>query len=313
MGDEYPKFKVAAVQASPILLDREATVDKACDLIRDAGAKGARIIGFPENYIPTHPVWYSFIRADEATKYNRELFKNSVEIPSPATDKLCEAAKEADAYVVMGLTEKDHGTLGTLYNTQLFLDRKGTIMGKHRKIMPTITERLVHTGGDGSTLNVFKTDHGELGGLICGEHSNSLARFTLLAKGEKIHVGSWPPFTPSKQIWNSVEVTIRYHAIEGRLFAICSSMYFSDEMLETLCDTEEKKALVRNRGGNSSIIGPNGNFIAGPLEEGEGIVVGEVDYEKTIDAKVMQDVTGHYNRFDIFKLHVHEEPNKILD
>ncbi len=313
--DSYPKFKVAAVQTSPIFLDREGTVEKSCELIREAGSKGAKIIVFPESYIPTHPLWYAFVRSEESMKYYRELFKNAVEIPSDATAKLCAAARDADAYVVMGMNEKNLGTLGTLYNTQLFIDRTGHIMGKHRKIMPTTTERLVHTGGDGSTLNVFNTEYGELGGLICGENSNALARFTLLAGGEKIHATSWPTFMTKGMMRSkyAMEIRLKNHAIEGKVFVIGACGYFSDEMVEILCDTEEKRALLHERGGGSSIIGPDGHYIAGPLEEGEGIVYGDVDIEKIIDAKMLQDLVGHYNRFDIFKLQVNRDTHQAIE
>ncbi len=314
MGDTYPKVKVAAIQASPVFLNREATVEKSCNLISDAGSRGARIVVFPENFIPTHPVWFNFERSEETMNYYRELFKNSVVIPSDGTNRLCAAAKEADTYVVMGLTEKAPGTLGTLYNTQLFIDRKGQIMGKHRKIMPTFTERLVHTGGDGSTFGVFDTDYGKIGGLICGENSNALARFTLLARGERIHATSWPPFVTKWQLSAKylMELRLKNHASEGRVFVISSCMFFSDEMVEALCDTEEKKAMVHERGGGSSIIGPDGRYIAGPLENEEGIVLGELDIERIIGSKMVQDVVGHYNRFDIFKLMVNDNTTETI-
>lgn len=177
MGDEFPTVGLAAVQAAPIRLDREATVKKACELIREAASLGARFIGFPENFIPGHPVWYYFYPAtsQESMDFAVRLFKNSVEIPSAATDAICEVAAEAQAYVVMGLTERRADTTGTLFNTQLFIDPQGCIIGKHQKLVPTIGERLVHAGGAGDTQCTISTEYGPVSGLCCGENSNPLA------------------------------------------------------------------------------------------------------------------------------------------
>ncbi|HVZ51122.1 MAG TPA: nitrilase-related carbon-nitrogen hydrolase, partial [Pseudolabrys sp.] len=154
MGDSYPTIKVAAVQAASVFLDREGSVEKACRLIREAGSNGARVIGFPEGFIPAHPVWYHHHAASGAIA-NRlavELFKNSVEIPGPETDALCEAARSVNAYVVIGVCEKIPQTMGTMFNTQLYIGPDGTLIRKHQKIMPTVGERLVHTGGYGDTF-----------------------------------------------------------------------------------------------------------------------------------------------------------------
>ncbi|MFQ5851666.1 MAG: carbon-nitrogen hydrolase family protein [Candidatus Binatia bacterium] len=301
MGDSYPRFKVAAVQAAPVFLDREKTTEKACQLIRAAGREGARVIGFPEAYIPGFPHWFDYHIARECKTFIKELFKNSVEIPSPVTDALCGAAKDARATVVMGLNERDPGTMGTLYNTQLFIGPDGRVLGKHRKLVPTWTERLVHTGGDASTLKVFHTDVGPLSGLICGENTNSFYRMTLLLQGERIHVASWPAF-PSGDRQDSIEIRTRNYAFEGRCFVISSTGVFSDQMRDLLCPTPEQKRKVIGTGAFSSIIGPTGEYLAGPDTGGEKILYAEVDPEVTIHEKISHDLTGHYNRFDLFTL-----------
>lgn len=304
MGDVYAKLKVAAVQAAPVFLDREATVEKACQLILEAGRQGAEIIGFPECYIPGFPHWFTFHYPQDCRGFFKELFKNAVEVPSEATERLGQAARAAKAYVVMGINEKEPRTLGTLYNTQLFIDRDGSLLGKHRKIVPTLFERLVHKGGDGSTLQVFPTAFGELGGLICGENTNSLARFALLAQGEKIHVAAWPAFaTKDCDIYKrGIEIRTRYHAFEGKVFVISSTGIFSQEMVERLCDTEEKRRMVVDSGGFSAILAPNGDYLAGPLTSGEGILYADIDLEQIIEGKFSHDLIGHYNRFDLFTL-----------
>lgn len=305
MGDTYPKLKVAAVQAASVFLNREATVKKACDLIREAGANGAKIIVFPEGFIPAFPYWFYFYPAGDpkCKVWNRELFKNSVVVPSEATDQLCAAAREANAYVVMGINEKDPDTMGTMYNTQLFIHREGYIIGKHRKLVPTFTERIVHCGGDGSSLIVVDTEYGKLGGLICGENVNPLARFVLLAKGECIHAASWPALVSGAQATiESLDIRTRYYAYEGKVFVISSTWVFSEEMKDILCLSSEIREKLVGDGGHSAIIGPSGNFIAGPSTGGETIVYGEIDLEEIIDAKIRHDVVGHYNRFDVFSV-----------
>jgi aliphatic nitrilase len=305
VGDEYPKFKVAAVQAEPVVLDREASVEKACRLIEEAGANGAKIIAFPEGFIPGHPEWFNFYPAAEAlTRFYRQFFKNSVEVPSPATEQLGQAAKKADAHVAIGISERVPGSMGSLYNSLLFLDEHGKVMGVHRKLVPTLTERLVWGPGDGGSLRVYPTKWGGLGGLLCGENTNSLARFTLLAQGEKVHTAHWPsyPTKHNRAGLDGVDIRIKYHAYEGKVFVISSSAIFGPDSLDKLCDTEDKRRLVLGGGGISGIIDPYGRYIGGPLRDEEGIVYADVDLERMIDAKTLHDVVGHYNRFDILSI-----------
>jgi len=301
MGDSYPKFKVAAVQAAPVFLDREKTTEKACRLIREAGKEGARVIGFPEAYIPGFPHWFDYRIARDCKPLIMELFKNSVEIPSPVTAALCEAAREAGATVVMGVNEREPGTLGTLFNTQLFIGPDGKILGKHRKLVPTWTERLVHASGDASTLKIFHIDVGPVGGLICGENTNSFYRMALLLQGERIHVASWPAF-PNRKEQSHIEIRTRYYAFEGKCFVISSTGVFSDEMRELLCTTPEQKKQLAGTGAFSSIIGPTGEYLAGPDSGGEKILYAQLDPEVVLFEKISHDLTGHYNRFDLFQL-----------
>jgi len=157
MGDTYPKFKAAAIQAAPVFLNREATLEKAGQLIREAGQKGAELIAFPEVYIPAYPYWNRLDNPYRGRKYFVELVKNAVENPSAATERLCQYARQANAYVVMGINEKVPETLGTLYNTNVLIDRKGKILGAHRKLMATFIEKITWGGGDGHTLKVYDT------------------------------------------------------------------------------------------------------------------------------------------------------------
>lgn len=315
-GDTYPKFKVAAVQAEPVPLDREATVAKACSLIEEAGRNGARIIAFPEGFVPGYPDWLSFYPPGEAMKlFYREFFKNSVEVPSPATDLLCLAARKVEAYVAIGINERMPGHMGSLFNSILFIGPDGRILGVHRKIVPTTTERLVTSAGDGSTLDVYSTPYGELGGLMCGENTNSLARFALLAQGEKIHTAHWPAY-PAEYNRGGIdgqEIRIRYHAYEGKCFVISSASVFGDASIEKLCVTEQARSMVIKGNAVSGIIDPFGKYIGGPLRGDEGIVYADIDLEQIIDAKTLHDVTGHYNRFDILSLQYNRQKPRSLN
>ena len=204
MGDVYPKVKLAAAQAAPVWLNREATVQKACSLIEEAGRNGAQIVAFPEGYLPGFPDWFNWYmpRSPESIRFSKELIKNAIEVPSPATDELCAAARRAGVYVVMGMNERDPGTMGSLFNALLFISPEGEILGVHRKIVPTSTERLIHWFGDGTSLRTYETPYGALGGLICGENTNSLARFALLAQHDlRLATGPSPVPPPRAPPW----------------------------------------------------------------------------------------------------------------
>ena len=318
MGDTYPKLKVAAVQAAPIFLNREATVEKACALIKEAGAKGAKLVGFPEGFIPGHPLWYHFHPAtsSHSIKLATELFKNSVEIPGPATDALCRAARDAGVHVVMGLCERRPGTFGTLFNTQLFIDDEGRILGKHQKLVPTIGERLVHTGGYGDTLQAFPTRFGNISGLICGENSNPLAVFALIAEGTMIHVASWPS---TRNKGSSFPASDRA-ASAGRAVAMMSKAFvinalgaLNENMIDMLAATDEDRVFMRDpdNSGGSTIVNPASDVIAGPLGMEEGILYADIDLESGVRAKLSHDFAGHYNRADVFTVRVNKTAPQI--
>ena len=316
MGDTYPKFKAAAIQAAPIFLDREATVEKAGQLIQEAANKGAELIAFPEVYIPAYPYWNRLDNPFRGRKYFVELVKNAVEIPSPATERLGQYARKANAYIVMGINEKVPETLGTLYNTNLLIDRKGKILGAHRKLMATFIEKITWGGGDGHTLKIYDTDCGKLGMLNCGENTNSLARFALIAQGEQVHIANYPGQPAGDEsgydIRHAIEIRSAAHAFEGKLFNVVSCSIFSQEIAKLLGDTEEKYRMI-NKGsaGLTAIYGPDGKCMAGPLDPNqEGMVIAEIDIEKIIIEKLQHDIAGHYNRFDVLSLNLNRRPQR---
>ena len=310
MGDTYPKIRVAAVQAAPVFLDREGSVEKACRLIREAGAGGAQLVGFPEGFIPAHPVWYHFRPATEPESHRlaRELVKNAVEIPSAATEALCAAARAANCYMVIGVCEKRPGAMGTLYNTQLFIDAHGRIIGKHQKLMPTVGERLVHTGGFGDTLQTFDTEFGRISGLICGENSNPLAIFALAAQGTCIHVASWPNhFSRSEHKMREVVLfASRSLSYKANCFVLSCCSTISEEMRRVLPYVAEDRAFLEqpDSGGGTCIIGANSMVMAGPMGGEEDILYADIDLEDVVQAKLVHDYAGHYNRPDVFTLTV---------
>jgi nitrilase len=310
MGDVYEPVRVAAVQAASVFLDREGSTEKACRLIRDAGTHGARVIGFPEGFIPAHPVWFHHHAATAgiSNKLSVELFKNSVEIPGVETEALCAAARDANAYVVIGVCEKLPNTLGTLFNTQLYIGPDGSLIRKHQKIMPTVGERLVHTGGHGDTFGAFATEFGPASGLICGENSNPLAVFALIAEGTRIHVMSWPNHFPTSgyPLRNRVAIDSQAFAQMSKAFVISACGTVDERMIEMLKVGPEGEKFLRNPDccGGSLIVNPMSRIIAGPMGPEEGIIYSDCDLELAIQMKLRHDFAGHYNRPDIFQLHV---------
>jgi len=310
MSDVYPVVKVAAVQAASVFLDRNGSTEKACGLIREAGRNGAQLIGFPEGFIPAHPVWYHHHPATGkvANRLAVELFKNSVEIPGPETEALGAAARDANAYVVMGVCEKLPGTLGTMFNTQVWFGPDGQILGKHQKIMPTVGERLVHMGGFGDTFGAFQTKFGPMSGLICGENSNPLAVFGLTAERTRIHVMSWPNHFPTSgdPLRNRVAIDSQAFAQMSKAYVVSACGTIDEEMIKKVQVDSEGEKFLRNPDscGGSVVVGPNSRILAGPMGAEEGILYAECDLEAGINMKLRHDFAGHYNRPDIFQLHV---------
>jgi len=307
-------FKVAAVQATPVFLDREATIDKACELIAAAGGEGARLIVFPEAFIPSYPDWVWMIPSGEEGVLNElyaELLTNSVTIPGDATDRLCRAAKLANAYVVMGMNERNVEASGaSLYNTLLYIDAQGEILGKHRKLVPTGGERLIWAQGDGSTLQVYDTPLGKLGGLICWENYMPLARYTMYAWGTQIYVAAtWDRGQP----WLS---TLRHIAKEGRVYVIgCCIAMRKDDIPDRYSAMKQKFYAEADEWiniGDSAIVNPEGEFIAGPVRKQEEILYAEIDPRMMQGPKWMLDVAGHYARPDVFQLTVHTDERRMI-
>lgn len=314
MPISFEPLRVAAVQAAPVFLDQSATVDKACRLIEEAGDLGARLVAFPESFIPGYPDWVWAVPAGEMELLNRlyALFlQESLSIPGPAVKRLCQAARQAHTYVVMGLSERNSEASGaSLYNSLLYISPEGEIMGRHRKLVPTGGERLVWAQGDGSTLQVYDTPLGKLGGLICWENYMPLARYALYAWGVQIYVAA---------TWDRGEAwlaTLRHIAREGRLLVLGSGMALRKSDLPDILGLKERfyagaGAWINH--GDSAIAGPDGELLAGPLREQEGILCAEIDPASLRGSRWMLDTAGHYARPDVFELIVHQGEHPIIN
>ncbi len=310
-------LRVAVVQAAPAFFDREATVVRVGELTEEAAKRQPRLILFPEAFIPAYPRGLSFGAAvGSRTAAGRRLWArywaNAVPVPSPATAALEEMARRANAYLAIGVIEQEGGFgRGTLYCTLLYFGPDGSLLGKHRKLMPTAAERVIWGQGDGSTLTVLETEIGRLGGLICWENYMPLARMALYAKGVQIYLA---PTADARDTW---QATLRHIACEGRCFVLGCNQFVAkshvpspleaSEGLEELADAPE----ILCRGG-SAIVSPLGEVLAGPLYDAEGILYADIDLGQVVEGKFDFDVTGHYARPDIFQLSVDERPQPPL-
>lgn len=306
-------FKIAAVQAAPVFLDLDATIEKTCELIGVAAEGGAKLIAFPEAFIPGYPLWVWFVPSGK-THVLRDLYSalhgNSVAIPGPEVSRLAEAAADHGVTVAIGVNERNaEASDSTLYNTLLYLGSDGRVLGKHRKLIPTAGERLVWGQAPGNDLQVFDLPFGRVSGLLCWENYMPLARYALAAWGEQIHVApTWDRGEP----WIS---TMRHVAKEGRCFVIGACQAFH---LDDLPDRLEFKAdyLAEMDGwlnpGLSLIVDPDGKVVAGPLEGEEGILYADVEPHQLVGPRWQLDVAGHYSRPDLFELRVHREPRPGL-
>jgi nitrilase len=309
-------FTVAAAQIAPVFMDRKATVAKACEAIAEAGKNGAKIVVFPEALVPGYPDWVWVtppgVRGDIIASMYSELLDQAVVIPSPATDKLCRAAKEAGVFVVIGVDELSEPG-GSLYNTLIYISDQGEIIGRHRKLVPTVSERLVWAPGDGSTLEAYETPYGRLGGLICWENYMPLARYSMYAWGVQVYVA---PTWDSSEAWIG---TMQHIAREGRVAVIGCCIAMHRDQVPDRYDFKSLYPEAKSEDdnwvniGNSVIVAPGGRILAGPVAREEKIIYAEIDPAQARGSKASLDVAGHYARPDVFQLTVNRGPNELVN
>jgi nitrilase len=305
--NNLPVFKAAAVQAAPCFLDSDATIAKARRLIAEAAGNGAKLIVFPEVFVPGYPYWNWCMSPLEGSAWFRRLCRSSIEIPGPEIDVLCEAARSARVYVVIGINERSAHSLATIYNTNVILSPQGVVMGRHRKLVPTFAEKLTWAGGDGSSMRVYDSELGRIGMLACGENTNTLARFTLLAEGELVHIANYIgfPFVENHDMTAAIQIRAGAHSFEGKIFTIVSCSAMSQEIINAVgVDEKTRKMLSGKPNALSGVFGPDGRLVTPPLIDDEGIVYAEIDINRCIEPKQYHDIIGAYNRFDIFRLSV---------
>ncbi len=300
------QFRVAVVQAGAVAFDLKRSLEKACRLMGEVAKQGAKLAVFPEAFISAYPKGLDFgarvgSRTSEGREDFRRYFESSIEVPGPATETLAAAAKENRLFVVIGVIERE---IGTLYCTALFFSPEGRLLGKHRKLMPTAMERLVWGYGDGSTLPVFDTPLGKIGAVICWENYMPLLRMAMYSKGIQLYCA---PTADDRDTWLP---SMQHIALEGRCFVLTACQFNRrgdfPENYAAIQGSDPKIVMMR---GGSSIIGPNGKILAGPNFEGEGILTADIDLEEIPRWKYDFDVVGHYARPDVFRLYVNERAN----
>jgi nitrilase len=310
MGDKQPILRVAAVQAAPVFLDREATVAKAAELIGAAAANGAQLVVFPESFVPCYPVWLRASRADVEVEAFSRLYANAVEVPGADTARLSEVARGAGVAIAIGVTERESTySRSTLYNTLLIMDSTGELVLHHRKLMPTYKERTVWGQGDGSSLVTVGVNSARIGGLLCWENLMPLVRQTLYAQGEQVHVA---PTADSGAAW---QASLRHIAYEGRVFVVsCCQVLHRDSFADDPAlagFSADAGWLIR---GGSAIVTPGGDcdYLAGPVYDQETILYADLDLARVVEAKHSFDVAGHYARPDILELRINRTPQAQL-
>ena len=300
--------RAAAVQLSPVLFSRDGTTEKVLQAIAKAAKEGAQIVVFPETFIPYYP-YFSFVQPPVLMgKEHMRLYEEAVTVPGLVPDAISRAARSYGIVVVLGVNERDNGSL---YNTQLLFDADGTLLLKRRKITPTYHERMVWGQGDGSGLKVMDTAVGKLGSLACWEHYNPLARFALMAQHEQIHCGQFPGSLVGQIFSDQIEVTIRHHALESGCFVVNSTGWLSPEQVGQIT-SDEKLQRVLSGGCMTAIIGPEGNHLCTPITEGEGMAIADLDFSLITKRKRMMDAVGHYARPDLLQLQINMEARTVM-
>jgi nitrilase len=302
--------RAAVVQAAPVAFDRERTLAKVADLTADAADRGAKLVVFPEAFVSAYPRGLSFgavvgSRTPEGREAYRRYWESSVDVPGPAVDALAGSAAQSAVYLVIGVIERDGGTL---YCTVLFFAPDGRYLDKHRKLMPTAAERLVWGFGDGSTLPVIATPLGRLGAVICWENYMPLLRMAMYAKGIQLYCA---PTADGRDTWIA---TMQHVALEGRCFVLSCNQFArrADYPADYATHFGDDPGTVLSRGG-SCIINPLGKLLAGPNFEGECILTADLDLDDIARGKYDFDVVGHYARPDVFQLHVNERPHHVIE
>ncbi|MEP9367404.1 carbon-nitrogen hydrolase family protein [Xanthobacter sp. VNH20] len=316
----YPRFKAAACHTSSVFLDSEKTAEKACDLIAEAARAGAALVAFPESFLPGFPVWAAL----QAPIYNHAFFRALVAEAQKLSDSAIRtirlAARRHGVHVSLGFTEGTDASVGCIWNSNILIGPDGAILNHHRKLVPTFYEKLVWANGDARGLRVTPTPIGRIGMLICGENTNPLARYALMAQGEQVHVSSYPPIWPTRppseegayDLRRAIEIRAGAHAFEAKVFNIVASGFVDAAMREAIGSVNKASLEIIDNSprGISLVLGPTSAVESEVLSDHEGILYAEIDTARCVEPKQFHDVVGYYNRFDVFHLEVDRSPRE---
>ncbi len=311
---KYPSYRVAAMHVSPVFLDTDKTVEKVCALIAEAASNGAKLIAFPEAFIPAFPLWSSVRAPIFNHDFFRRLAANAVLVPGPEIRRIAQLAREHEVVVSLGINEGTLSSVGCIWNSNLIIGHDGRLLNHHRKIMPTYFEKMAWASGDGAGLKVVDTPLGRIGMLICGENGNPLARYTLMAQGEQMHIANYPSLWPNGgdySLPDAIRIRAASHCVEAKVFTTVSSSFLTDDVKDLIADGDRgiRDILERCPRTESMVIGPNGEQKGPTLRDEEGILYADIDLADCVVPKQFHDVVGYYNRFDIFKLSVDRSTN----
>jgi aliphatic nitrilase len=313
----YPRIKIAAMHASPVFMDIEKTVDKACLLIEEAANNGAGLVVFPESFVPGYPAWSSL----RAPRYNNDWFRrlaaNSVTVPGPEVRRIAEAAKRNSVTVSLGISELSTSSSGALWNTNLLIGSDGRLLNHHRKITPCFHEKLTWANGDGAGLEVVQTEVGRIGTLICAENCNGLARHAMISQNEQIHITTYPAgwFNGGFNLADAARSRAESYSSDAKVFTIICSLFMTDaeKDLPAAGDASLRAILDEAPRNPTLVIGPGGNMLVPPLRDEEGILYADIDIQDCVVPRQFHDPAGYMNRFDIFQLTVDRSTNDPVD
>lgn len=297
-----PTVRAAAVQIAPDLTSRAGTVERVLNAISEACDKGAELIVFPETFVPYYPYFSFVLPPMQQGAEHLRLYEEAVAIPSPETRAVADAARKRGVVIVLGVTERDHGSL---YNTQLIFDADGSLALRRRKITPTYHERMIWGQGDGAGLEVVDTAVGRMGALACWEHYNPLARYALMAQHEEIHASHFPGSLVGPIFGEQIEVTMRHHALESGCFVVNATGWLTEDQIASIHPDPSLQRGLRD-GCMTCIITPEGRHVVPPLTAGEGILIGDLDMRLITKRKRMMDSVGHYARPELLRL-IHDD------